>query len=1664
MQFLTVPEKDFSRGIDSRSAENQIPEGFVRDLLNADIVEKRARKRVGYQGYAGNLPVRVTSLQYLDSTNQICFTLDSAVTLDESVVDLGSISSSPIVVYGRSSSIASGGPFTTAGDVARYYTGFTVPTRKVMTATAGAPPYESLSISGSEHAVSTTNLFTALVESTSTTNRSYRTALPHDILVDESSYDLDIQYQNSTGADKDVFCYYKNQTPVTGESYVATLAHTGSGSESFTITAGTHGLANTNIIAQIQQDLGSARAQVKPNSLIVAANGDITITLTAVSAATFYAILSAAPIENQETGNVAGNTTTTVTVAGTTSPWIFYGIYLEVTPGGDRELVYPDSVEFDDSDGSFTVTFTNGTSAARNCILYYSYGFTRSNQLCVTDATVTTNGTDSRPQLTIWGLDHTDIYGQSTNSSTNGNRNGWANHIDSYRSSGEQRVVAGLGGNLFTAQTFEEVGSTYLFAQLYPNLQARTASVKVLGPLFWDTGDTPGRTRGYITGDTSGTNWVVVTAVEYDTLNDWTKYTLSVPNKQILDSAGSSTPLSNVISVTSDLEDYLTVQDMSYARHNGTFKIRQVQDGAEEIHVWVENADNSIDYDDANTGGEAAVFTDQITWLTAAPFDAGDTIENPAGDTLVLTAVSSVGTVTVASGFIERVDLAGGLTTTGTRTSSVIPMREGQPLASASVENLVKGDMLAYSGIERLLRIVDIDTDENTVTVDEELTWSDSSNDSTFFTVPARWIPVEAPDDSYNQTPSTYVRHFDLESYGQQPFLRSTMVQNNMYLTNGSDEVLKYDGENIYRAGLFPWQPGLFITQDTAASAKIVADNPTSTPTAVSVNIFTVPLGDENKFPVGQRVRHSFTGGFNDYTVLQTYNDNSSGFVKVQRTSTVAIALGASPGLTLLSVRRYYFRLNAIDVNDNIVASAITGYQDHVVELAADAAVNIKGVGLPAWGIYDYDRLEVEIYGTKLNTAAPFYKITTQRLDFDQTEGYFNYTDSYADTDLIDLDSVSTALKGAELGTTWQEPLRSKYVTSLGNSLVLGHLRDYPQLDIQLVASGAVTNSTYAGKIFTFRRDNTDTGTTTDMVNVARYEFVPTSSSVAVTAAAGTAGVSFVITANNTASAGDWVYLFWSTVATSGRPLTYSGWWQIASATATTVTVNFAGSGAGAITTSVPDKALFATDPTDIPVPLGTDGNMGMVNGDSFDLFDTMRRMSLSINSSMRMTDVSIPGYGSFQPWLVARGGNDVGKAGRLIVRQPKAESLTPEVELPSSFSGGGQSFEVFVNEIRRLPGNGVSCSTRVYPSRIIASYENYPEIFDNPTSVIDTESDSAIDVNSADGQEITGILPFFGEAAFGAAQQSTVLVVFKTNSIYLVDINEKRAGRNPVQRIETEGLGCTAPYSIASTKRGIIFANDSGIYCLRRSQAIDYVGRFMERNYLDRVNLDQLALAQGHHYGNGRCYKLSLPLSTDTINSEVYVYNHTGEEEGRLGAWSRYDNHPATGWSNLGVDAYFGSTTGRVFSLRRVGDETDYRDDSSAIALRVETRANDFGNSGIRKVLDAVLVNYRTLSGGVAEADVSFSADLSQEFRISTEATVRKPQSVTGIDDFPARDIVQIEHDTDRRRGCYFAVRVENSQIDEDLEVAGLDYRVGGLTEKGTVQARQTETARNGR
>lgn len=1703
--------QDFGSGIDQLSAENKIPDGFSELLLNADPTpEGYLAKRKGYQGHAGNLPLRINRIEYSTAaTDNICFLFDSSV--DISSIDFSTVRSSPIIVYGKTNT-AHSGDFTSTNSV-HYYPSFIIDNKREFLVGSN-----TTTILGTEHGGGNL-LFVGLAESTTTLNNSNSVFSPDSISVNQISDDVSIDYTNGTLSTFKGYIIIKDKPVTPGTTYATASIPVAPGTSTISVTAGTHGLSDFNILAKVFLDDGTSFIEVIPDSVTIQPTGqvDTVITNSTAGSLNFKVLLTAVPAANFKTGTTPASSTNTVVIDNLDNDFIFVGCYLELTPGGNKELVIPDSIDVDAIAKTATITFVNNNITGANFYIFYETAPIVSNKLCVTGTVIGAPYSEDNPQLTLWGLSHEEIYGPNPTAS----RIGWTNHIDSYRSAADNRLISGLGGNVFQAGGDAD---TYLLPTLFPNMRNRVGSSTNVGPAFVDNLDVSNRTRGYLTFEGAGEGWAKATSSTWVTGNQ-IKYTLSVPSLSI------NGVLSTIISSTTGLEDYLTVEQAGYKINEGVFKILTVSNPSGNIlEVTVENPNrDGPDWDESDAGMQVGVFTDRLPLFTSSTFLPEDTLDsNIFTDGNAFTVVSSSGTTLVVQGATELVNFPAGIIIVCSRITNIIPLQDA--LNNPSVLNMVRGDMVIYDDLKRQLRIVNVNDESNvsvtitsqgdgtalvtlgsgdtdnlavgqslniiqagiftgtfdianivdntnftivtdisgtsisgtiqgkTIEVDEVLLVQDTVDQEVSVSVPQRWIPIEIPEDSYDTTPQAVYRQFDGELYSEQPIIRSTMVSDNMYFANGVDEILKFDGSNIYRAGLPRWQPSLFFTVDTAPPApevgKIDINDVTCSTTGVfwTNNRFIVDTKDKNTFAIGSKIRYSLTSP--TFTVQRVDDDSATtGLILVDRN------IGGTPAASTLRqvyTYRYYFRLNAIDANDNIIASTITGAEDNLIELVQDSQVRIRLVGLPAWDLYDYDRLEVEVYRTKADTPAPFYRLATIPMSFNNNTGYVDYIDTDADDTLVDLD-VTSALSGQELGTTWSEPLRAKYITSLANRLVLGNVKGYPKLDMQFVDTGTrISASVLAGTSYFFRKDNNDTGTATDMSTRIRYSFVDNSLAVIIAPATdvvNNAGASFTVTSvAHGLVAGDWVYLYKNAIA-DGNRLQYSGWWMINSATANTFTILHSHS--STYTPAAQDVDRFVTAPIkqDVPVLLAIDGNYSQLNANpavtTAYQFTAVKRIANAINVSMRKTDKTVKT--DFNPWLVGNAGSEF-NFGQLVITQPKTIDTIAEVLLPTI-----TGYNLFINGIKRSSAQQISTSTNLFPSRVLMSFQNFPEIIDNPEATLDSDSLSAIDVNPADGQEITGIIPFFGESAFGAAQRDSILLVFKTNSIYLVNLAAKAAGASSVQKIESRGLGCTAPYSISVTKNGIMFANESGMYRLSQNMDVVYIGRKMERIWKQSVDRDKLSIMTGHYYSNANKYKLSVPYKTDTNNDKVMVYDTTREYQAdgyRDGGWTVYDNHPATGWANLQTQAFMASTKGRVFIIRDTGLKYDFRDDSSAINMQATLRALDFGEPATRKAVLSAILQFRVLQS-TAGTEVLSASNLVDNFQPLDIFHLDEPtDEEDSLSDFNDIKVKTLRFSIKDRKVVYMQLKISNDTIDEPVEIAGVNFRVAGLKQTGIGEA----------
>ena len=409
-------------------------------------------------------------------------------------------------------------------------------------------------------------------------------------------------------------------------------------------------------------------------------------------------------------------------------------------------------------------------------------------------------------------------------------------------------------------------------------------------------------------------------------------------------------------------------------------------------------------------------------------------------------------------------------------------------------------------------------------------------------------------------------------------------------------------------------------------------------------------------------------------------------------------------------------------------------------------------------------------------------------------------------------------------------------------------------------------------------------------------------------------------------------------------------------------------------------------------------------------------------------------------PWAYALSGVTEGN-GRIEFRS----ALPGRVLSTTIITDPTYDIEVFLNNRRQRSGVSGSGRTLVYPSRLVFSPPNYPEMFDNPFGASIEVSDSLVDINANDGQEITGLSTFFADSTGSTAGQlSSTLLVFKNKSIYAVDLNTRQ-----IQKLESMGQGCTVPDSISATRSGIMFANESGIYSVSRDLQVTYIGKWLERYWQNTVgDSSVIEEAIGYTDSVNQKYKLSVPTGTDTKNSEVAVLDYVVDDPSIPGSWTLYDNIGASGWIQTNTNSFFGNYTGQVFALRQAGDSTDYRDDATGISSAFVYGAQSFGDSGSRAVLNRVISHFQAETS-LTDVSLDIATDMSVNFdttdKISFVGTDPKVQSIASS--------------VPNRHALYFQVRYTHDTLDENFVLSGIDMKVQGLGELGINQANEKNT-----
>jgi hypothetical protein len=405
--------------------------------------------------------------------------------------------------------------------------------------------------------------------------------------------------------------------------------------------------------------------------------------------------------------------------------------------------------------------------------------------------------------------------------------------------------------------------------------------------------------------------------------------------------------------------------------------------------------------------------------------------------------------------------------------------------------------------------------------------------------------------------------------------------------------------------------------------------------------------------------------------------------------------------------------------------------------------------------------------------------------------------------------------------------------------------------------------------------------------------------------------------------------------------------------------------------------------------------------------------------------------------WYMAEGGFDFA-SGEINILFPKALSTTPELQLPATIDS--QYVKIFGNGVVRVQNTAVGAIQRYRGSRVCSSYVNYPEMFENPDTDDSTQSSYIWDVNPADGQDITCVIPLLGTSTSQGSQLESILIIFKERSIYALNVK----GGTP-QLLETNGMGCDSPYSVSYIQNGLAFSNRAGVFMIDRNLRIRPIGDLISRSF-EEYGSDNLTLLQGHHHGPSQQYKLAMG------DDKVLVASYGPMAEGPNPAWSTYSNHEVRGgWSNFGAYEVFASGSNRVFINRDSGTSEDYRDGSEPITLTIDFRMTAFSDPTIRKQVRHVGVTYRNMASAAEVVSVYAAVNAKKTYSLLD-------QSSLSSDD--VRKVQTIRYGLPNGRFNYLQLRLVDANLDQPIEVGGIQYRAIGLSQFGTQEAKQTSTS----
>jgi hypothetical protein len=399
-----------------------------------------------------------------------------------------------------------------------------------------------------------------------------------------------------------------------------------------------------------------------------------------------------------------------------------------------------------------------------------------------------------------------------------------------------------------------------------------------------------------------------------------------------------------------------------------------------------------------------------------------------------------------------------------------------------------------------------------TIAVDLDTDWEDGVSDaaSTVVDLYRRWQPIE-----FVESPNTAlidfntVQHLDYFDDELQPFVKSVMSHDSMYFTNGYDEVFKYDGVNLIRAGLPPQQLN-FIGGPTTGAIELIPFKSNDITLSATTDTLLTFLTEQDALNYSEgdvamisRPRHNNSKSliqFKSNIKGKTMAATELGHLYVD--SAVDYYSFTPVKIHPIKYLAYYGRLNSVDRNGKVTGSAICSIYDNVYPLGPQAQGQMKWIRPAAWPGLDHARLEIQPYRRLLDAEtlsvlpAPDSKINYDLVrpiltSWSTGDNYYTLKDTYTALPR-NPDTFNYAIKGVEIANQLNFPPRAKCISAAAGRLLAGNVRGYQTFDLRLISLQPSDNSLIYSNIFgasiTLRKGADNTRNT----SVMKFKYVST--------------------------------------------------------------------------------------------------------------------------------------------------------------------------------------------------------------------------------------------------------------------------------------------------------------------------------------------------------------------------------------------------------------------------------------------------------------------------------------------------------------------------------------------------------------------------------------------